>query len=93
LGKTPIQFTIPRTKPQADKDKDKQEEEIQEEQKEQEERDTRFVSRGGYYGGWYGWYGWYYYPVIVTHSSYHSTYHGMGRPHPAHFHGVGGFFG
>jgi len=34
-----------------------------------------------------------YYPVIVAHSSYHSTFSGMGGFHPAHSHGVGGFAG
>jgi hypothetical protein len=34
-----------------------------------------------------------YFPVIVAHSSYHSTFSGMGGFHPAHSHGVGGFAG
>jgi len=34
-----------------------------------------------------------YYPVIVAHSSYYSTFGGMGGFHPAHSHGVGGFAG
>jgi hypothetical protein len=34
-----------------------------------------------------------YYPVIVAHSSYHSTFSGMGGFHPAHSHGIGGFAG
>jgi len=34
-----------------------------------------------------------YYPVIVAHSSYNSTFGGMGGFHPAHSHGVGGFSG
>jgi hypothetical protein len=34
-----------------------------------------------------------YYPIIVAHSSYHSTFSGMGGFHPAHSHGVGGFAG
>ena len=34
-----------------------------------------------------------YYPVIVAHSSYYSTFSGMGGFHPAHSHGVGGFAG
>jgi hypothetical protein len=34
-----------------------------------------------------------YYPVIVAHSSYHSTFSGIGGFHPAHSHGVGGFAG
>jgi hypothetical protein len=34
-----------------------------------------------------------YYPVIITHSYYHSTFSGMGGFHPAHSHGVGGFAG
>jgi len=33
------------------------------------------------------------YPVIVAHSSYASTFSGMGGFHPAHSHGVGGFAG
>jgi hypothetical protein len=37
-------------------------------------------------------FGWYY-PVVVAHSSYHSTFSGMGGFHPAHSHGVGGFAG
>jgi hypothetical protein len=34
-----------------------------------------------------------YYPVIVAHSSYSSTFSGMGGFHPAHSHGIGGFAG
>jgi len=34
-----------------------------------------------------------YFPVIVAHSYYHSTFSGMGGFHPAHSHGVGGFAG
>ena len=34
-----------------------------------------------------------YYPIIITHSYYHSTFSGMGGFHPAHSHGVGGFAG
>jgi len=34
-----------------------------------------------------------YYPLIVAHSSFHSTFSGMGGFHPAHSHGVGGFAG
>jgi len=34
-----------------------------------------------------------YYPLVVAHSSYHSTFSGMGGFHPAHSHGVGGFAG
>jgi len=34
-----------------------------------------------------------YYPVIIAHGSYHSTFSGMGGYHPAHSHGVGGFAG
>ena len=40
----------------------------------------------------YPGFGWYY-PLIVAHSSYHSTFSGMGGFHPAHSHGVGGFAG
>jgi hypothetical protein len=40
----------------------------------------------------YPGFGWYY-PSIVAHSSYHSTFSGMGGFHPAHSHGVGGFAG
>lgn len=36
---------------------------------------------------------WWYYPIIVAHSSFHSTFSGMGGFHPAHNHGVGGFAG
>jgi len=32
-------------------------------------------------------------PLIVAHSSYYSTYSGIGGYHPAHVHGVGGFSG
>jgi hypothetical protein len=92
LGKTPIQFTWPRPKPQEAEDKTKLEEEEQEKQEEEERVGRRsgfFFFRGGYYGGGY----YYYYPVIVTHSSYHSTYHGLGNVHPGHWHGLGGFAG
>ncbi len=34
-----------------------------------------------------------YYPIIIAHGSYHSTFSGMGGFHPAHNHGVGGFAG
>jgi hypothetical protein len=34
-----------------------------------------------------------YYPVIIAHSYYYSTFSGMGGFHPAHSHGVGGFAG
>ena len=34
-----------------------------------------------------------FYPLIVVHSSYYSTFGGMGGAHPAHVHGVGGFMG
>jgi hypothetical protein len=34
-----------------------------------------------------------YYPLIIAHSSYYSTFSGMGGAHPAHVHGVGGFMG
>ena len=32
-------------------------------------------------------------PLIIAHSSYHSTFSGIGGCHPAHLHGVGGFQG
>jgi len=35
----------------------------------------------------------YYVPLIIAHSSYYSTYSGIGGVHPAHVHGVGGFMG
>ena len=35
----------------------------------------------------------YYAPLIVAHSSYYSTFSGIGGSHPAHVHGVGGFMG
>ncbi len=35
----------------------------------------------------------YHVPLIIAHSSYHSTYSGIGGYHPAHVHGVGGFMG
>ena len=35
----------------------------------------------------------YYMPLIIAHSSYHSTFSGIGGSHPAHVHGVGGFQG
>jgi hypothetical protein len=34
-----------------------------------------------------------YYPVIIAHSYYHSTFSAMGGFHPAHSHGIGGFAG
>jgi hypothetical protein len=34
-----------------------------------------------------------YYPVIVAHSAYLSTFSAMGGFHPAHVHGIGGFAG
>jgi hypothetical protein len=35
----------------------------------------------------------YYAPLIVAHTSYYSTFSGIGGYHPAHVHGVGGFMG
>lgn len=35
----------------------------------------------------------YHAPLIIAHSSYYSTYSGIGGYHPAHVHGVGGFSG
>ncbi|MGA2680430.1 MAG: hypothetical protein ABSF44_01365 [Candidatus Bathyarchaeia archaeon] len=35
----------------------------------------------------------YYAPLIIAHSSYYSTFSGIGGFHPAHVHGVGGFMG
>ena len=35
----------------------------------------------------------YYAPLIIAHSSYYSTFSGIGGAHPAHVHGVGGFMG
>jgi len=32
-------------------------------------------------------------PLIIVHSSYYSTFSGIGGYHPAHVHGVGGFMG
>jgi hypothetical protein len=32
-------------------------------------------------------------PLIIAHSSYYSTYSGIGGYHPAHVHGAGGFMG
>ncbi len=32
-------------------------------------------------------------PLIIAHSSYYSTFSGIGVYHPAHVHGVGGFMG
>ena len=34
-----------------------------------------------------------YYPIIIAHGAYHSTFSGLGGFHPAHSHGVGGFAG
>ncbi len=34
-----------------------------------------------------------YVPVMVAHSSFYSTYSGIGGAHPAHVHGLGGFMG
>jgi hypothetical protein len=35
----------------------------------------------------------YHVPMIIAHSSYHSTFSGIGGFHPAHVHGFGGFQG
>ncbi len=35
----------------------------------------------------------YYGPLIIAHTSYYSTFSGIGGVHPAHVHGVGGFMG
>jgi hypothetical protein len=35
----------------------------------------------------------YYAPLIIAHTSYYSTFSGIGGYHPAHVHGVGGFMG
>jgi hypothetical protein len=35
----------------------------------------------------------YYAPLIIAHTSYFSTFSGMGGAHPAHVHGFGGFVG
>jgi len=35
----------------------------------------------------------YHAPLIIAHSSYYSTYSGIGGSHPAHVHGLGGFTG
>jgi hypothetical protein len=35
----------------------------------------------------------YFMPLIIVHSSYYSTFSGIGGSHPAHVHGVGGFMG
>jgi len=35
----------------------------------------------------------YHTPLIIAHSSYHSTFSALGGAHPAHVHGVGGFMG
>lgn len=35
----------------------------------------------------------YYVPLIIAHSSYYSTFSGIGGIHPAHVHGFGGGFG
>jgi hypothetical protein len=32
-------------------------------------------------------------PLIIAHTSYYSTFSGIGGSHPAHVHGVGGFMG
>jgi len=40
-------------------------------------------------GLFFGYYG----PLIIAHSSYYSTFSGIGGFHPAHVHGVGGGFG
>ena len=34
----------------------------------------------------------YYAPLIIAHSSYHSTFSGIGGYHPAHVHGAGGLW-
>jgi len=41
------------------------------------------------HAGFFSWY----YPSVMAHSYYHSTFSGMGGFHPAHSHGVGGFAG
>ena len=48
-----------------------------------------------YYGGFYGGYPffWYYFPLIIAHNSYYTTYNTITGSHEAHSHGVGGFFG
>lgn len=43
-----------------------------------------YASHPGFF--WYS-------PLILAHSSYHSTFSGMGGFHPAHSHGIGGFAG
>jgi len=35
----------------------------------------------------------YHAPLILVHSSYYSTFSGIGGAHPAHVHGYGGGFG
>jgi hypothetical protein len=50
----------------------------------------------GYYSGFTGGTGFnpaMYMALIAIHSTYSSTYAGMGSAHPAHAHGVGGFAG
>ena len=46
---------------------------------------------GGYYGGFPFF--WYYFPLIIAHNSYYTTYNKITGSHEAHSHGVGGFWG
>lgn len=46
---------------------------------------------GPYYGGFYPGFWWWYYPLIISHFTYHNTYVTTGGTHEGHSHGVGGF--
>jgi hypothetical protein len=44
-----------------------------------------------YFGGFYPGLWWWYYPLIISHSTYHNIYNTGGGYHEGHDHGVGGF--
>jgi len=46
---------------------------------------------GPYYGGGFYPVFWWYYPLIISHFTYHNTYNTGAGTHEAHSHGVGGF--
>lgn len=45
----------------------------------------------GYYGGFYPSFWWWYFPLMISHSTYHNTYNTGGGVHEGHSHGVSGF--
>jgi hypothetical protein len=81
-------------KTREEEEQEREEQEEQQKQQAQQGQRTGSYYRGGYFGGWYGsMLGFYYLTAMVTQSSYISSYHGMGSPHPGHPHGLGGFMG